>query len=114
MPTKRKTAPAYDCEKYHFAMMLGVPHPSKEMLAELKPIWKQCGPGIMAAWMEDRENPGERPFAWWQFDTLEKRDPEKFPNQWDFLAEHSLLEPWERVAVDAQWMKWFGEKYWEK
>jgi hypothetical protein len=113
MPTKRKNAPDINCEDYYFPMMLGVAHPSKQYLDELHPVWKACGREIMRQWMEEKQNAGSRPFAWWHFDAPGKRNFDDHPNQWDALHEWNLLEPWEYEAIDKQWQTWFGETYYE-
>jgi len=33
--------------------------------------WREFGPGIMEQWA--RENPGTRPWAWWEFDAPDRR-----------------------------------------
>lgn len=113
MPTKRKSAPDYNCEDYYFPMMLGVAHPSKQYLDELRPVWKACGPAIMREWMEGRQYFGSRPFAWWHFNAPGVRNFDDHTNEWDALDEWGILEPWERVAVDEQWRQWFGRNYFE-
>jgi hypothetical protein len=113
MPAKRKDGPAYNCEENAIRLILGVPHPSKEYLAELRPVWRCCGPALLAEWMNSRKHPGERPFAWWLFSAPCKRDYREHPNAWDFLNAHDLMEPWEYGGVNAMWRGWFGDDYFE-
>ena len=112
----RKKAEAkqkYDCEAYTFALCIGVPHPSRDFLERIKPIWKCCGPSLMADWTDSKKHPGQRPFAWWHFDAPGKRDFDQHPNQWDALNDWGLLEDWEIDAINAQWREWFGDDYYE-
>jgi hypothetical protein len=110
---KKRKQRTFSCEDT-FELLFHELRPTKERIGELREHWRQCGKGVMKEWMDSREHPGKRPAAWWLFEAPAKRDSEKQPNEWDALDEWNLLEPWERVAVDAQWRGWFGRNYFEE
>lgn len=51
------------------------------------PAWADVRDELLPAWI--REHPGTRPFAWWECDAPELRDPGE--SEADYLLRHNLL-----------------------
>ena|SRR6516165_10506826 len=72
---------------------------------ELVAAWAAGRAVVMRLWGSD----ARRPMAWWCF---EAPDGLKYPGYFherSFLWQHGLLEPQERLAVEAEWRRSFDE-----
>jgi hypothetical protein len=73
---------------------------------QIKRAWKIHGPTLMKEWLSDSRNSGTRPWAFWQFEGLDKPDGE---DEFYFLRENGLLfegEEAKRREYEKRFLEW--------
>ncbi len=66
------------------------------LAANLREPWEAVKAELLPAWI--REHPGTRPFAWWELDAPDPRDPGE--TEAEFLRRHGLLTPHEIKGIE--------------
>jgi hypothetical protein len=73
-------------------------HPERDNYNDvIRPAWDDLRAELLPAFI--RENPGRRPWAWWQFDAPERRSRCVYESQLAYLRRLSLVTPEEKRLV---------------
>ena len=111
MPTIRKIAPKRKGENrlpkgWDNQLTTGIiftgdePFESEE---QRRQIWFRYRDRLMAEWMNEKQNAGKRPIAFWQYDLKRERPDRRFKEA-KILRDMGLLEPWEIKEIGG-WKK---------
>ena len=84
-------------------------HPVRFFLteSELRAAWNEVKDEILEAWA--REEPGSRPFHWWQFEALELR--RRLGGVGTPSHEVSAAAPWYEFGLPVCWVSKWEENY---